>query len=597
MIKKSIMKIKIISIFLLLILPVVTHSNTIGFMSDGDDNTGPHATELMTKDIDELIDQLPNGWELETINFLGDISYGDNNTVDAVKAWKDSIASNIPLFLVIGNHETETTDDVLFHRSYFENYPKLNLKSADSVVQATSTNYSYNVGDTHVSVINQYVTDVNDFGGDGNIHDDVFEWLKEDIRTATTTHKIVLAHEPMYPFGRHLGVSLDKYPETRDKLANLFASYGVVLFSAGHTHYSGLFENDYDWTTKRPSALGGGLWEMNTGVFGTKILESVSESFPTIGYFHSNSSNWGDYEILLVQANPNWNNPILTKKTHRDLGKQILINTWDGSGTGSTASGHFDMRYFVDYTDRVETNPDWFEFNSGKWWEPDFDAKSAGWTEGELSVGYDDNLSKWGWINTSINPDPAQTGENQVWGIFGRVDFEVSHPEDYSSLYLELDWEDSVHIWINGVEVFNNKSTIPAPTSGDGSEYFNKGTQNIDRVNVLGKEQRSPKYQRFNISEHLNLLHDGKNTLAYMSNNSAEDASRAYTSSDSALAIRLFMEGQKLSTYDEVVDSNPVQRKVDYVVDYLKNPIVMIGLFALIVAVLLVMRYFYVKHL
>lgn len=72
-----------------------------------------------------------------------------------------------------------------------------------------------------------------------------------------------------------------------------------------------------------------------------------------------------------------------------------MINTWNGSGTTDTGNGMFDMKYFVDYASSYAANPNWSANNSGKWWEPAFNTTTAGWSTGELSVGYDTNATNW----------------------------------------------------------------------------------------------------------------------------------------------------------------------------------------------------------
>lgn len=595
------MKQGIFILFFLISIPSISQAATIGVMSDGDDNRAAHAIDAMVSDINQLEQQLPFGWDLDAITLAGDISYGTNSSEDMVRAWKNSELADVPLFLVVGNHEIETPEDILFHRNFFYEYSNEFLRPAAQIFQASTTNYSYEIGDLHVSVINQYVTDTSDGGTtDGHIHSDVFDWLKEDLRSATATHKIVIAHEPLYPVQRHIGASIDQNPEERDMFSNLLASYGVVAHIVGHTHFASLTETAFDFHSYKQSVLGGGFWELDTGAFGTKAFEPVNaQGYPTLGYVHTNSDTWGDYEIRLVAADPSWDEARITKRTHDDLARQVLVNTWQSSGTGATKNGLFDMWYWVDYTDTVEENPNWFGNNKGRFWEPEFDPAEAGWSRGELAVGYDDNSNSWGWLNTEIDPDPTQTGENQVWGIFGKVSFQAHHPKRYENLFLDLDWEDSVHVWLNGVHIFNNKTTVSEPELGSGLEYFDKGGKLIERSDVLGKEQNAPRYKRFDISEHLHLLKEGENTLVYMSNNAALDPAKAYLSSDSALAIRLTMEGQRFGLSDE--EGASIRTRWMQLWEYLLSTIggqwIFIISFCVLVGIVVVVKDFYKKIL
>ena len=54
-------------------------------------------------------------------------------------------------------------------------------------------------------------------------------WLEKELEKAKNSDFIfVFVHEPLYPVGGHIGSSLDRYPEERDKLANLLRKYNAV---------------------------------------------------------------------------------------------------------------------------------------------------------------------------------------------------------------------------------------------------------------------------------------------------------------------------------------------------------------------------------
>lgn len=281
----------------------------------------------------------------------------------------------------------------------------------------------------------------------------------------------------------------------------------------------------------------------------------------------------------------------LPQTTHA-LEEQILIDT----KTSSTDEVG-ELWYFVDYTDKFEGNPDWFEWDSGKWWGSEFDPSAAGWEKGSLGIGYDIfGLDKWGWINTTFDPDPTETGRGQVWGIFGRIDFDAKEPDRYSRLFLDMDWEDSIHVWLNGVLVFSNDTSIPAPESGEGEEYFDKGSELTERSNNLGKGKAEPEYERISLSPYLNELKEGENTLAFMLNNSAFVPRLATLSGDLALGLRLSLSGE--ATDEEAME---VERERHFMVrvfinywEMLKTPFVIIGLIVLFFIVALVTRHFYI---
>ena len=520
---------------------------TIGLVSDGDDNSAVNATAAMTADLNQLMSQLPTGWGLDALTWQGDIAYNGSDVPTAISAWQNSTAASAPLFFTPGNHDAETIADIEFLEAYFSNYPDYNLQGATEIPYASGTNYSYEVGDIHVSVVNQYVNDAetSNKSGSGYIEDSVFAWLKNDIRSSNKTHILITGHEPAYPRGRHIGDSLDQDVTNRDKYINLFASYGVVAHAVGHTHFPNLYEMINDQDTGGISTLKGGVWEIDTGAFGTK---NGGED-PAVGYFHANSSSWGDYELRVVEGSgsPEWNSPTVTNKTHSDLERQILVNTWTDSGTGSTENGLFDMQYFIDYSPVVEIDPDWSSNNSGKWWENAFDPIAAGWTDGELAVGFDDNQEAWGWLNTEVDPDPTNSGGNQVHSIFGRVTFQAEDPTQYGNLDLEIDYDDSLLVWLNGTLVQSLTFSDPTPTTGAGGEYFGIYSSDETHGDADGKEASVPILTSYDIKNHLGALVDGTNVLTFMNTNNGNSLANSLASSDLVAGIRLSMYGENSS--------------------------------------------------
>lgn len=538
-----------------LIFTLSGSGTTIGFVSDGDDSSGTNVSTAMTVDINHLVTQLVSGWGIDAITWQGDIAYNGSDIPTAVLAWENSTASGAPLFFTPGNHDAETMADIAYLRSYFDNYPDYNLQRATEISYASTTNYSFEIGDVHVAVVNQYTNDTSDSdnslslgSGGGYIDNSVFTWLKQDLKNSTKTHNIVTGHEPAYPKSRHVGDSLDANPTNRNKLVNLLASYGVNAHIVGHTHKSKLEEMTYDYNLSASTTLGGGIWELDTGAFGTRAGGGGDDSYPTVGYFHANSSTWGDYAVRMVQGtgSPDWNSPTVISKSIADLDKQILVNTWTGAGTGTTTNGLFDMKYWVDYDSSVEANPDWSSNNSGRWWEPEFDADDASWSGGELAVGYDDNAAAWGWLNHQIDPDPNSSGTNKTFGYFGRVTFQATSTETYGNLDLDLDWEDALIVWLNGEVVFTSTTTeITVPSTGTGSEYFDQCTTDTGKNNNSGKQAATPVFTTNDISDDIDFLVNGTNTLAFMFSNSGTDCTDAKASSDAAVAIRLSMYGER----------------------------------------------------
>jgi hypothetical protein len=105
------------------------------------------------------------------------------------------------------------------------------------------TTYSFDYGNAHFVVLNEYCDSGGDTITDGDVPDHLYDWLAADLAATGREHTFVFGHEPAYPQPdadngrlRHVGDSLDKYPAHRDRFWDLLRSEGVVAYICGHTH-------------------------------------------------------------------------------------------------------------------------------------------------------------------------------------------------------------------------------------------------------------------------------------------------------------------------------------------------------------------------
>ena len=61
-------------------------------------------------------------------------------------------------------------------------------------------------------------------------------WLTTDLAGTTQPHIFVMAHDPAYPAGPHVGSSLDVYPTERDDFWNIMTDADVRTYFCGHEH-------------------------------------------------------------------------------------------------------------------------------------------------------------------------------------------------------------------------------------------------------------------------------------------------------------------------------------------------------------------------
>ena len=129
--------------------------------------------------------------------------------------------SYLPLYIAPGNHE-ETDESKLkpIFLKYFKN-----------------TYQAFPYQDSYFIILNS-----NEPGEKYQIASVQFKWLKKQLKKIRASkepeynHIFVFLHHPLYPKVHHIGSSLDKFPEQRDKLAKLLKEYNVESVFTGHVH-------------------------------------------------------------------------------------------------------------------------------------------------------------------------------------------------------------------------------------------------------------------------------------------------------------------------------------------------------------------------
>jgi hypothetical protein len=124
------------------------------------------------------------------------------------------------------------------------------------------TTYSFDYGDAHFIVLNEYYDGSSDTGTDGDVVDSLYQWLVDDLTTNTAPIVFAFGHEPAYPQPddengriRHAGDSLNLYN-------------GVTAYICGHTHNYSTFEKDGVWQIDVGHARGVG----DTGARSTFVM-------------------------------------------------------------------------------------------------------------------------------------------------------------------------------------------------------------------------------------------------------------------------------------------------------------------------------------
>ncbi len=260
-------------------------------------------TELTT-DLNAALSLSPTG-QLDAIVLVGDFDT-QKQTEQAINA---SNCKNIPIIWVVGNHEIDSSGIAGIRDRYALLPTSLNRQLGPTGTDKTT--YSVDVGSMHLVNINSYWDGGTNDGslsigsGGGFINAKLQTWINSNLAATTKTWKIATTHEPLYPYTRHVGDSLDANKANRDTLQASFVSHDVKIVFAAHTHYSSIHQI-------------GGIYHVDCGVSGHKTADG-EDGKASIFYTYTSGTN-----LILKWIQESWSSPV-TKATY----------TIAGTGTGA----------------------------------------------------------------------------------------------------------------------------------------------------------------------------------------------------------------------------------------------------------------------
>ncbi len=190
------------------------------------------------------------------------ISPGDEDPPSFVRWTLDQyLGASYLWYPAVGNHElpSETFEfypdmKMDFLRNYNKNAHTLPYIVNSGPPGCEETTYSFDYQNAHFAIINQYYDGKSDIGTDGDVVDELFSWLKADLKASRQNYKFVIGHEPAFPrpdadngLLRHEHVCLDKYPQNRDRFWQLLVEENVVAYITAHTHCYSLYQHQGVW--------------------------------------------------------------------------------------------------------------------------------------------------------------------------------------------------------------------------------------------------------------------------------------------------------------------------------------------------------------
>jgi hypothetical protein len=222
----------------------------------------------------EKIKQVPGGPGVLMVS-VGDIDPPQATRQTVAKVFGPSFGW-IP---VVGNHDTGYVDagtSAAEAPASLCDYFNRNLKGkvTPGPEGTRETTFSFDVGDVHIVILNEYWNGRpepgSDAKGDGAVVAPLREWLRKDLAASRKPWKLVFGHVPAYPQpdqdlgdGRHMD---GKDAPDRDAFWAVLQEQGVAAYINGHTHrYSRyLPPGSKVWQVDAAQARGGSDWQYDT---------------------------------------------------------------------------------------------------------------------------------------------------------------------------------------------------------------------------------------------------------------------------------------------------------------------------------------------
>ncbi len=186
------------------------------------------------------------------------ISPGDIDPPQAIRTVLDKyFGPAYPWYPVVGNHEAETPADMEWLRAWGSNDIPGLVRRGPAGSEATT--FSFDCGQAHFAVINQYFNGKKDVGSNGDVVDTLYSWLKEDLQLNRKKTLIVVGHEPIVAVPdmdnnrlRHEKDSLNAHPENSRRFHQLLLDQKVKAYLCAHTHNASITNL-------------GGVWQIDAG--------------------------------------------------------------------------------------------------------------------------------------------------------------------------------------------------------------------------------------------------------------------------------------------------------------------------------------------
>jgi len=212
------------------------------------------------------------------------ISPGDEDPVAVTRAQLDAVFGKaFPWYPVVGNHEipVKDVDNMKALREYYDQHMQSKVNPGPPGTYQTT--YSFDAGEVHIAVINQYWNGETAAGSDATalagLVKPLRRWLERDLQNSRKPWKLVVGHEPLFPqpdkdlgTARHeTGALQTLSPDASKDFWSILEQNGVAAFLCAHTHGYNRYqpEGSKVWQIDAGMARGGKDWKYDTFIIAT----------------------------------------------------------------------------------------------------------------------------------------------------------------------------------------------------------------------------------------------------------------------------------------------------------------------------------------
>jgi hypothetical protein len=192
------------------------------------------------------------------------ISPGDCDPPAPIRAAIDEyLGTNYLWYPVIGNHDTGMPSDMDWMRHWAEAGIAHLIRRGPPGAELTT--YSFDFGNSHFVVLNEYYNGKSDAVSKGDVPDAASAWLEKDLVATKQSLIWVIGHKPIQSLpdmdsgrARHDGDSISSDTAHFDRFIQLLKKYHVRAYICGHTHNCSVAKVHGVWQADSGHARGAG---------------------------------------------------------------------------------------------------------------------------------------------------------------------------------------------------------------------------------------------------------------------------------------------------------------------------------------------------